>query len=100
MTPISNQDVLAPRLQAGHRALVVIAHADDATLFCGGTIAGWADLGVKATVLRVTDDAPDSVGLDRAATRAQNSAQLRAACAVLGVYEALRAAEPQPAAGS
>ena len=77
----------APRLGRGRRVIVVVAHADDVTLFCGGTVARWADLGVAVTVVRVTDDSLDSAGVDEATTRRCNAEQFRAACEVLGVEE-------------
>lgn len=65
----------------------MVAHADDAAFFCGGTLALWADRGIAVTVLRVTNDALDSVGIDRGTTIERNRADFRAACSVLGVDE-------------
>src|SRR5512146_1668903 len=49
----------------GRVVLVIIPHADDAAIRCGGTIVLWAQMGWRVIVLRVTDDSTDSVGLDR-----------------------------------
>lgn len=67
------------------RILVVVAHADDAALFCGGTLARWADEGWELVLVRVTDDATDSVGLDPATTVERNRAELHVAARILGI---------------
>jgi len=67
--------------------LVVVAHADDLTLFLGGTIARWADAGWRVVALRVTDDRWDSVGLTEAETISRNANELQEAAAVLGITE-------------
>ena len=71
----------------GRVVLVIAAHADDATLFCGGTIARWADEGWKVVVVRVTDDRWDSVGVSEAETLRRAHTEFEAAMAVLGVAE-------------
>src|SRR5947209_4945975 len=60
----------------GRTILLVIAHADDVTLFVGGTVARWADAGWRVMVVRVTDDA---------ATLTANRMQFEAAAGILGV---------------
>ncbi len=70
-----------------HTALVISPHADDATAFCGGTIAKFAAEGWRVVVVRVTDDATDSVGLELAESTIRNYHELRAAAKVLGVAE-------------
>ena len=67
--------------------LVVAAHADDPTLFCGGTLARLADEGWRVVVCRVTDDRWDSVGVDEATTIERAAGEFRAAMATLGVSE-------------
>lgn len=67
--------------------LVVIAHADDLSLFIGGTVAAWADHGWRVVVVRVTDDRWDSLGLSEEATIAANTAELNGAAKILGVSE-------------
>ncbi|MEY5058463.1 MAG: GlcNAc-PI de-N-acetylase, partial [Actinomycetota bacterium] len=52
--------------------LLVVAHADDPTLFLGGTVARWADGGWRVVVVRATDDRWDSWGVDEATTVARN----------------------------
>lgn len=71
----------------GRVVLVVVAHADDVTLFLGGTVARWSEQGWRVVVVRVTDDRWDSVGLDEATTIVRNAAELREACDRLGVAE-------------
>jgi LmbE family N-acetylglucosaminyl deacetylase len=44
-------------------ALVICPHADDAAAFCGGTVAKLAAAGWRMVLVRVTDDARDSVGV-------------------------------------
>jgi LmbE family N-acetylglucosaminyl deacetylase len=72
---------------AGRVVLVVAAHADDPTLFCGGTLARFADEGWRVVVCRVTDDRWDSVGVDEGTTIARSAAEFRAAMVTLGVAE-------------
>lgn len=71
------------------RALVVIAHPDDAEYGAAGTIARWVDAGTKVTYLVVTDGASGSA--DPAMTRERLVAirveEQRAACAELGVTD-------------
>lgn len=71
----------------GRTILVVVAHADDAALFIGGTIAAWARASWKVVLLRVTDDRWDSHGLDEATTIERNHRELRAAAAELGITD-------------
>ena len=71
----------------GRVVLVVTAHADDATLFLGGTVARWADAGWKVVVVRATDDRWDSFGLSETDTIVANKQQFDAALHVLGVAE-------------
>jgi LmbE family N-acetylglucosaminyl deacetylase len=70
------------------RALVVVAHPDDADFGAAGTIAGWTDAGIAVTVLLCTrgeqggfDDTP------REQMPAIREAEQRAASAVLGVKD-------------
>ncbi len=68
------------------RALVVIAHPDDAEFWAGGTIARWVDAGVAVTYLVLTDG--EGGGFDEAVPRSQIPAirqeEQRKAAAVLG----------------
>jgi LmbE family N-acetylglucosaminyl deacetylase len=67
--------------------LIVVAHADDVTLFLGGTVAAWADAGWRVVLVRVTDDRWDSVGMDQQSTIEANARELREAAAILGIAE-------------
>jgi LmbE family N-acetylglucosaminyl deacetylase len=71
----------------GRTILVVIAHADDLTLFIGGTVARWTDAGWRVVVVRVTDDRWDSLALSEEETIAANAAELRQAARILGVVD-------------
>jgi N-acetylglucosamine malate deacetylase 1 len=79
--------------------LVVTAHADDAALFLGGTIARWADAGWRVVLVRVTDDRWDSVGLSEELTIAANAAELRRAASILGVAEVVDLGHPTDVLG-
>lgn len=70
-----------------HTAMVISPHADDAAAFCGGTIAKFSAQGWRVVVVRVTDDATDSVGLNVEETTLRNAQELRVACRLLGVSE-------------
>ena len=74
---------------AGQTVLVIVAHADDAALFIGGTLRLMADRGARIVLLRVTDDRYDSVGLDVADTIAANTQEMHRALAVLGIDEVI-----------
>lgn len=69
----------------GRTILLVIAHADDAALFLGGTLVRWADADWNIVCVRVTDDRWDSVGLSEAEAIAANARQFQAAAKVLGI---------------
>ncbi len=69
------------------RALVIVAHPDDAEFWAGGTIARWTDAGIGVTYCIVTDG--DGGGFDPATARADipaiRRAEQRAAAELLGV---------------
>ena len=58
------------------RALVVVAHPDDADFGCAGTVAGWVDEGIEVTYCVVTDG--DAGGFDPTVSRAEVTALRRA----------------------
>ena len=68
-------------------ALVFSPHADDAAAFCGGTLAKFAADGWKIILVRVTDDAKDSVGLTVEETVKRNTEELHAAAEIMGISE-------------
>lgn len=68
-------------------ALVLCPHADDAAAFCGGTLAKFAAQGWRVVLVRVTDDAKDSVGLTVEETIRRNTEELHAAAALMGIAE-------------
>ncbi len=70
-----------------HTALVISPHADDAAVFCGGSLAKLAAGGWKVIMVRLTDDCKDSVGLSREQAKERNAAELRQAASHLGITE-------------
>jgi LmbE family N-acetylglucosaminyl deacetylase len=71
-----------------HRALVVVAHPDDADFGAAGTVAGWTDAGTAVTYLLCTRG--DQGGFDdtpREAVPALREAEQRAAAAEVGVTD-------------
>lgn len=70
---------------AGRVVLVFGAHADDPSLFCGGTIARWSRAGWRVVVIRVTDDRWDSVGVSEDETMTRSCAEFESAMRTLGV---------------
>lgn len=84
---------------ADRTVLVIVAHADDPTLFLGGTVARWADVGARVVVLRVTDDARDSVGVTAEQTAARNSREFRDAAALLGIADIVELGYPTDTLG-
>ena len=67
------------------RALAVTPHADDVTLFAGGTLIRWIEGGCIVQVVRVTQDEKDSVEYPVAETIARNHQEFLVAMALLGV---------------
>ncbi|HET7475132.1 MAG TPA: PIG-L deacetylase family protein [Dermatophilaceae bacterium] len=70
------------------RALVVVAHPDDADYGAAGTVAGWTDTGIEVTLVCLTRG--DQGGFDdteRARMPVIREAEQRAASAVLGVSD-------------
>ena len=80
-------------------ALVVAPHADDAAAFLGGTVARFAAEGWRMVLVRVTDDAKDSVGMSEAETRAANTEQLHTAAKILGCAEVVELGYPTDTLG-
>jgi LmbE family N-acetylglucosaminyl deacetylase len=67
------------------RALAVTPHADDVTLFAGGTLIEWIDAGCRVAVVRVTQDEKDSFEHPIAEIIARNHEEFLVAMALLGV---------------
>lgn len=68
-------------------ALVFSPHADDATIFCGGTLVRLAEEGWRVVLVRVTDDRFDSLGLSVEETLERNRLEWQEAAGILGVAE-------------
>jgi LmbE family N-acetylglucosaminyl deacetylase len=77
----------AGELLAGRRVLVLAPHPDDETLGCGATIARARAAGDPVTVVAASDGrhSSRSAVLSPAELARRRSAELRAACAALGV---------------
>ena len=70
-----------------HTALVISPHADDAAAFCGATLAKFAALGWRIVLVRVTDDARDSMNLTAEDTIRVNTKELHTAAKIMGIAE-------------
>jgi LmbE family N-acetylglucosaminyl deacetylase len=71
----------------GRTMVVVTAHADDFTIFAGGTLAKMIKEGYTAHLIRVTNDEKDSQDLSLGETVARNERELRKAADVIGIQE-------------
>ncbi|MFJ6019030.1 PIG-L deacetylase family protein [Nocardiopsis alba] len=71
------------------RALVVMAHPDDADFSCAGTVALWTDAGTEVVYLMVTDGEAggDELTLDSAEIGAMRREEQRRAAAEVGVKD-------------
>ncbi|MFB8764674.1 PIG-L deacetylase family protein [Nocardiopsis alba] len=71
------------------RALVVMAHPDDADFSCAGTVALWTDAGTEVVYLMVTDGEAggDELTLDSAEIGAMRRGEQRRAAAEVGVKD-------------
>jgi LmbE family N-acetylglucosaminyl deacetylase len=67
--------------------MVIEAHADDASHWCGGQMIKWAEQGHRVILVRATNDENDSIGLTREQTMQVNAEQLHEAAAILGVAD-------------
>ena len=74
-------------LSPNKTGLIVIAHADDLALFCGGAALALLDAGWNLCVVRVTDDSWDSWGVSERDTVEQNSKEFMMALETLGITE-------------
>lgn len=83
----------------GRVVLLVVAHADDPTLFLGGTVARWADDGWRVVVVRATDDRWDSWGVDEPTTITRNKQEFDQAMAILGVAQVVELGWPTDTLG-
>jgi LmbE family N-acetylglucosaminyl deacetylase len=64
--------------------VAVSPHADDVTIFCGGTVAKFAREGRSVHIVRVTNDEKDSLDLSKEETIAVNAREAHEAAAILG----------------
>jgi len=65
--------------------IAVSPHADDVTIFCGGTVVKFVREGHPVHIVRVTNDEKDSLDLSKEETIAVNAREAEAAAKVLGV---------------
>ncbi|MGZ4392291.1 MAG: PIG-L deacetylase family protein [Gaiellaceae bacterium] len=77
------------QIQPGEQRTVLVfaPHADDGSIFAGGTLALMSDAGWRVVMVRVTNDALDSFGVSREETIRQNTEQMHDAMRHLGVTE-------------
>jgi LmbE family N-acetylglucosaminyl deacetylase len=71
----------------GRTMAVVTAHADDFTIFAGGTIAKMIREGYSGHLIRITNDEKDSQDLSLAETISRNAEEVRKAADVIGIQE-------------
>jgi LmbE family N-acetylglucosaminyl deacetylase len=71
----------------GRTLAVVTAHADDFTIFAGGTIAKLVDEGYTAHLIRVTNDEKDSYDLSGGETSHRNTVEMENAARIMGIKE-------------
>jgi LmbE family N-acetylglucosaminyl deacetylase len=71
----------------GRTMAVVTAHADDFTIFAGGTIARMIREGYTAHLIRITNDEKDSQDLSLGETILRNAEEVRKAADVIGIQE-------------
>lgn len=74
--------------------LAIIPHADDAAAFFGATLAKRAAEGWRVVLVRVTDDAKDSVGYSIEETIERNTRELHDAAKILGAAEVVELGFP------
>lgn len=75
-----------PKPYAGRVLVAITAHADDFSIFAGGTIAKLIDEGYTGYVIRITDDEKDGVA-PPAENSLRNGAEIRDAMRILGVKD-------------
>jgi LmbE family N-acetylglucosaminyl deacetylase len=71
----------------GRTLVVVTAHADDFTIFAGGTIIKMIDEGYTTHLIRVSNDEKDSYDLDVGETSRSNTAEMRTAADLIGIKD-------------
>lgn len=71
----------------GRTLVIVTAHADDFTIFAGGTIAKLVDEGYTAHLIRVTNDEKDSYDLSGGETSHRNTVEMETAARIMGIKE-------------
>jgi LmbE family N-acetylglucosaminyl deacetylase len=71
----------------GRTMAVITAHADDFTIFAGGTIAKMIADGYTAHLIRITNDEKDSYDLSAGETSYRNTTELRAAADIIGIKD-------------
>ena len=69
----------------GKTVLAVGAHADDLSIFAGGTLCALAHTGANVHALRVTDDYADSFDIPSEETKRVNLDQFKKSMNILGV---------------
>lgn len=75
------------RPYAGRSLVVITAHADDFTIFAGGTLAKFIDEGYTGHLIRITNDEKDSYDLDLGETSHRNTVEMREAAKIIGISD-------------
>lgn len=93
---LTREPTLWQPARALRRAMVIVAHPDDAEFGCAGTVARWVDEGTAVRYLVLTDGASGSQ--DAAITRERlartRREEQRAACAAVGVHDVVFQGHP------
>jgi LmbE family N-acetylglucosaminyl deacetylase len=89
-SPAGTARVVVPE-RAKHTLAIVSPHADDWSIFAGGTIARMIQSGYTVYLIRVTNDEKDSYGLGLGAgeTIRRNAEEVEQAARIIGIREAI-----------
>lgn len=89
--PITTSPEPAPPIEGPAKAMVIVAHPDDAEFLCGGTVAKWCAEGwdVRYVVVTGGDKGTHDESLHPEKLAAIREEEQRAACRVLGVKECI-----------
>ena len=86
----------SPELENFERALVIVAHPDDAEFSSAGTVALWADRGIEVSYVICTDGAAGAADLtiEQSQLASLRETEQREAANVLGVKDVIFMAQP------
>jgi LmbE family N-acetylglucosaminyl deacetylase len=81
-------------LDSKRRILAFSPHADDITIYCGGTLVNMVREGAVLIAVRITDDYTDSLGLTKEETIRRNREECEHAYRILGAEEIIHLEYP------